>query len=199
MPRRKGKTLRESAGYKEDTFVPREFPREIIAEMIQVDEPAVHHSYPRMGDRKYTVERVTAILDAIVNSMPPAQACEIVDIDKRTFYRWKAERPDFLRLVTRAQAYLVKDYTGMIHRAAPDNWTAAMTFLERQFPDEFSRKDRVQHVHEGEVGLNIQAILQSAESIAAASALEAALQQEEDLALEGEIIKELPAHVEDEG
>jgi hypothetical protein len=59
-----------------------------------------------------------------------------------------------------------------ITRAARTQWTAAATLLERRFPEDFGRRDRIRHDHAGQIGLQIEPAKMDVESILLAAALE---------------------------
>lgn len=190
MPRRKKQnttTLGELIRGERDPEEP--LPTMLVTEEMLVIDKHEHQTYPHTGDYKYSLERVQAIVNAIVQGMPARWASQMGGIVEATYYEWKRLRPDFAAVIRQAEAIRMKNITESVMRQVPDNWAAGITMLERLHPADFGRKDRIEHVHQGEVGLNVIRVLESPDAIAAASAMEAALQQAEELPA-------LPAHEE---
>jgi transposase len=78
-------------------------------------------------------------------------ACEYAGISRATFYRWleQAEKPgatnafrDFRDAIKKASADAEVYAVGVVKQAMPANWQAAMTFLERRYPEKWRRRDR---------------------------------------------------------
>jgi hypothetical protein len=70
-----------------------------------------------------------------------AAACDCVEIDRRTFYRWLADNAHFATAIKKASAQFVEDAVARINCAAadPKNWTAAAWLLERRCPEDYGR------------------------------------------------------------
>jgi hypothetical protein len=145
---------------------------------------------------KYRWPLVKALLETVMRGVPPKWAARRVGIGERMYYRWIQERPDFAAMVEAVEARRMEYLTELVMLAAPDNWAAAMTMLERLHPADFGRKDRIEHQYTGEVKIDVRQILVSQETIDAASNLERALQQGN--IIEGEIVPNLPPHEESE-
>jgi hypothetical protein len=158
-------------------------------------EPLLVHGPDPKGREKYDWTIVKPLLEAIARGMPARWASRRVGITDRTYYRWQQEREDFAAMVETMEARRMEYLTNLIMVAAPDNWAAAMTMLERLHPSDFGRKDRVDHHYTGEVGIDVRKVLISDEAINAASAFERALQ--EGKVLEGEVVRQLPEHSEE--
>lgn len=82
-------------------------------------------------------------------------------VNENTFWSYykkgKAGNPKykaFYEEIVKAEAEAEIIAVAMVRKAMPDNWVAAMTFLERKFPDRWSRRENV-HV-EGGVDVNVQ-------------------------------------------
>jgi hypothetical protein len=139
------------------------------------------------------------MLEAIARGMPAAWAARRVGIDRRQYYRWIQAKPKFAQMVEEMEARRIDYLANLIMVAAPDNWAAAMTMLERLHPQDFGRKDRVEHHYTGEVSIDVRKVLVSDDAINAASAFERALQDGNAMQIiEGEKLPELPAHEEEE-
>jgi hypothetical protein len=160
----------------------REFPRDVIADLFVPDPRA----------RLYNLKVVTMILDNLVNAASLVRAAARAGVAERTVWEWKETREDFKMLIDRADAEFEADVAEQIHAAVGKNWAAGAVLLERKFPKEWGRKDRIDHTVQVEGGINIAAVLMTPESIMAASHLETLLQQQE--ALDNGDIRELPPH-----
>lgn len=97
------------------------------------------------------VER--AIVSAIARGNTRKVAAEAVGINEATLYRWLqqggGEHPvklyrEFREAITRAEAGAVMAAVGVVRFAGRTNWQAMTWWLERRYPDEWGRKDRVE-------------------------------------------------------
>lgn len=100
---------------------------------------------------KFTAARRNAIIEALGRGHPLRTAAAMAGVDRSTVYDWleRGEKagPDsayrrFYEDVERAQATVVDTALAHIRDAMPDDWRAAMTYLERRFPDEFTKRER---------------------------------------------------------
>lgn len=77
-------------------------------------------------------------------------AARYAGINNKTFYNWlrwgeKAkEGPywEFFHAIKDAEGYAEVVAVAQVRAAAKDNWQAAMTWLERKFPDRWGRHER---------------------------------------------------------
>jgi hypothetical protein len=81
-------------------------------------------------------------------------ACAAAGIAEETMYAWlrKADEPgarkeyaEFSKALTRARQEGIAARVAIIQRAARDDWRAAAWLLERDLPDVYSLKFRVEH------------------------------------------------------
>lgn len=104
-----------------------------------------------MRPSKFTPEARAAIIEAIAEGNTRAVAAACAGVDVSTFYRWMAEgeealtgqRREFFEAVKKAEADAIAAMVAIIRKAAPTSWQAAAWWLERKYPDEWGRKDRV--------------------------------------------------------
>ncbi len=95
------------------------------------------------------------ICTAIRAGAPPETAAVYAGVAARTYYRWMArgEREQrgefwqFCQAIKKALAEFEVRTVTLVQQAAPADWRAAMTLLERRFPDRWGRRDRVDHTH----------------------------------------------------
>jgi transposase len=83
-------------------------------------------------------------------------ACEVAGIGERTGYRWleqgEQERSgpyqQFWQAVKKAEADAEASALQVVRDAMPQQWQAAMTFLERKFPARWARRERLDARHD---------------------------------------------------
>lgn len=88
--------------------------------------------------------------------------CQFLGIHKSTWYKWLQEgeaaksglKREFFDSIKKAESHSEIRNVQVIQKAAQDgNWQAAMTYLERKFPDKWGRKDKISSDvnHSGEI------------------------------------------------
>jgi len=100
---------------------------------------------------KLTPEVREKIVAAIRAGNYAIVAAEYAGISSTTFYRWLQQGADaktgiykdFRDAVKRAERTAEVRAVAIIQRHMDDNWQAAMTYLERKFPDRWGRRDRL--------------------------------------------------------
>jgi transposase len=80
-------------------------------------------------------------------------AAKSAGIGETTYYQWlkrgesnaKVDRPfrEFREAIKKAEGEAEVHAVALVRQAMPDNWQAAMTWLERRFPDRWRRRDAV--------------------------------------------------------
>lgn len=94
---------------------------------------------------KYVPETIEKILNAISVGAPFTHACNYAGVHFDTFNEWRKLYPEFSEQVKNAEGKAVIGWLARIEQAAKDgNWTAAAWKLERRFPEDFGKRDRVQ-------------------------------------------------------
>lgn len=105
----------------------------------------------KLGRRtKLTPEVQEKIVSAIRAGNYAMIAAEYAGICEATFYGWlKRGREDgkgiffeFLKAVKEAEREAEVRAVATVQKHMTDNWTAAMTYLERKFPQRWGRRDR---------------------------------------------------------
>lgn len=102
---------------------------------------------------KLTPEIQEKIVSAIRAGNYANVAAEYAGIGERTFYRWlergrEANRGiywHFWQAVKKAEREAEVRAVAIIQKHMEGNWQAAMTYLERKFPQRWSRRDRLEH------------------------------------------------------
>jgi hypothetical protein len=83
-------------------------------------------------------------------------AMQSAGVSERVFYDWMKNNPSFAAAVYRARAGAKMKLVRVIIDQAPKDWRAAAFLLERSWPDEYARAERVEQVDEKkDVGLTI--------------------------------------------
>ena len=118
-----------------------------------------------------------------VDGLTPVSAAQALRISKPAFYDWQAAFPDFAAALNAAQAQLKLTLSRRVMAQTTTQWQAAMTVMERLWPEEYGRRDRVRHEHAGQVGLVVTPMQMSEAAILKAAELEEELSVSEQLAL----------------
>ena len=103
---------------------------------------------------KLTPELIQRICDFIHKGNYVSTACRAVGIHTSTYFNWvKRGEADteadidsvytlFMQALLKAEAEAEVELVKIVNDAAPKNWIAAMTLLERRHPEKWGRKDR---------------------------------------------------------
>ena len=84
---------------------------------------------------KYTPERVAMILDGIASGLTQKDAALVAGIDEDTFINWRNRYADFADQVAHAYAARAQGWLDGIKAAAPKDWRALESLLDRCAPD----------------------------------------------------------------
>jgi hypothetical protein len=81
-------------------------------------------------------------------------------LSERVYFNWVKNNPSFSAAVSRARAKAKMKLVRVIIDQAPDDWRAAAFLLERSWPQEYARTERVEQIGEraeeqNTVGVNI--------------------------------------------
>ena len=109
-----------------------------------------HQKRPVGRRSKLTPKTQDKIVSAIRAGNYAVVAAEYAGISESSFYAWlqrgreRGTGPyaEFLEAVKEAEREAEVRAVAMIQKQMPENWTAAMTFLERKFPQRWGRRDR---------------------------------------------------------
>jgi transposase len=94
---------------------------------------------------KYSPETVKKIEEALEAGATYKLAAAYAGIHFDTFNDWRQRFPEFSDLVKSAEAKAAVGWLEQIEQAARDgHWQAAAWKLERRYPDEWGRKDRLE-------------------------------------------------------
>jgi hypothetical protein len=108
---------------------------------------------------KFTSRRKNAILSKMREGHYAKTAAETSGITEQTLYNWlkKGEDPErhpehaaFLEAFRKAEASAEEKAIKAIQAAFPDDWRAAMTYLERRHPSRWSKRQNVDVTSEGQ-------------------------------------------------
>ncbi len=96
---------------------------------------------------KLTSKRTEMLIESITSLSGKLDACRYAGIDYRSFDRWYREVPEFKEKIDKATEEAIMNGKQIaikaIFKAMDKNWMAAAWWLERNFPNEYGRKDRI--------------------------------------------------------
>ena len=108
---------------------------------------------------KFTPRRRSAIVRKMREGHFAKTAAETSGVSEQTLYVWlkKGEDPDrypehaaFLEAYRKAEATAEERAIRAIQAAFPEDWRAAMTYLERRHPERWARRQNVDVTSKGE-------------------------------------------------
>lgn len=122
------------------------------------------------------------IVAMVRDGMSPEIAAVAAGLHRSTYYDWRARGrsegegifSDFSDAIENAIAECEAHALRVIQRAAPKNWQAAMTLLERRFPDRWGRRDRLDVYHQvqreaeriaAELGVPVEQVLRESGAV----------------------------------
>ena len=98
---------------------------------------------------KCTPELTEKICEYLASGCYVCTACQAVGISETTLGNWRAraakgEEPyvTFVEATKEAEAKAELRALALVQKAMPENWAAAMTWMERKFPARWSRGER---------------------------------------------------------
>lgn len=110
---------------------------------------------------RYSTELVDEMCRYIETGVPTADACVMAGISKATYYYWKAGKYisqqqllEFLDRIEEAESKRKANFVIQIAKASKDDWRAGAWYLERVYPQEFAKVNKLQiegelkHLHE---------------------------------------------------
>lgn len=128
---------------------------------------------------KLTPDVEAKVLQAIATGCTRRLAAAFAGIGERTLYTYMSrtgqQYRQFRQAIEKAEAEAAMTMVGAVRAAAPTSWQAAAWWLERKYPDEWARKDRVEFSAmirtaaerlAEETGLSVYDIIKEAETIA---------------------------------
>jgi len=107
---------------------------------------------------KYGKERVEKITQALSDGQGRVRACKIAGIHYDTFTEWMRRKPEFSEAVKKAEATGNDKIKDICQRRIIEDksWQSAAWWLERNYPDQYSLKQRHDITSDGKaLGLNI--------------------------------------------
>ena len=112
---------------------------------------------------KLTPELQNSICKIIADGNYASTACAAVGLSEKSYYQWldlaesggiySAFSEAIKEAEAKAKQYLLNLVT--VAAAKPQHWPAAMTILERRWPEEWGRIDRIQSIQKVEGVINV--------------------------------------------
>ena len=103
---------------------------------------------------KYNEGIVQEIIKNINAGATNKDAAIMSGIAESTFYEWIESKPEFSESIKKAQAQRKAYIVAKILLHGEQQWQALAWYLERVYPSEFARKDRIEH--SGRIDSNTQ-------------------------------------------
>ena len=101
--------------------------------------------------KKYTPEMVKQLIKYVEGGSYIVVACRAVGISEYTFYNWikkgEAGIEPYTKLtksIKKAKAEAEIKNINIVQKAGEKNWQAAMTLLERKYPQRWARRDKLE-------------------------------------------------------
>jgi hypothetical protein len=98
---------------------------------------------------KCTPELTEKICEYLASGCYVCTACQAVGISETTLGNWRARAAEgeepyvtFVAATKEAEAKAELRALALVQKAMPENWAAAMTWMERKFPARWSRGER---------------------------------------------------------
>jgi transposase len=105
---------------------------------------------------KFTPPVRQRILDAIALGLTHEQAATSAGIDRETLWAWRKAKPAFSDELEKAAIAGMSARLERIQMAAHEgNWQADAWWLERRFPDQWGKRERVDVNHSGQVDVRV--------------------------------------------
>ena len=98
---------------------------------------------------KHTPEVVARIVQAIATGNTRRHSCAYGGISEDAFSAWLKTKPDFAAAIKKAEADAVVRNVAIIEQAARITWQAAAWWLERRYPDDYAKRERLEHSSPG--------------------------------------------------
>lgn len=106
-----------------------------------------------MPAAKLTIDVQAAFVEATGAGAPVRHACRAVGVSLSSYKRWmkrgrkagdeNAIYREFRRATIKARGQAVVEMLAIVKKAAPNQWQAAMCWLERRYPKDFGRVDPI--------------------------------------------------------
>jgi hypothetical protein len=97
---------------------------------------------------KYSKKKAQIIVDCLKELSTISAACDAANIDRMTYYAWLRDIPEFKEFMEKSKGEIEESCRMKAIKAINDNfsknWTSAAWWLERTYPDEFGRKEKIE-------------------------------------------------------
>jgi len=98
---------------------------------------------------KYSKETVDKVCKYVALGLTNEKAARCAGISEATYYVWLKEKPEFLESLKKAKDEGEAANLAIIHRAKNKTWQAAAWLLERQNPELYALRQRLEHTGAG--------------------------------------------------
>lgn len=94
---------------------------------------------------KYSKETIEKICKYVALGLTNEKAARCAGISEATYYEWSKSKSEFLESLKKARNEGEAANLAIIHRAKNKTWQAAAWLLERQNPEEYALRQRLEH------------------------------------------------------
>src|SRR5437868_3207503 len=88
------------------------------------------------------------LCDALAKWNTIKTAAAVCGVSERSVHSWISKYPSFAAAIFRARGLAKTSLVAVIRKAAPDDWRAAAWILERSWPNEYARTERIEQINE---------------------------------------------------
>jgi hypothetical protein len=90
-------------------------------------------------------EQIKILKDCLKIGMSISDSCNLADIGRTTYYQKIKEDPKFAKEMIQAKLENKKRNIALVQAQARKRWQASAWWLERKYPEEFGRRQRIEH------------------------------------------------------
>ena len=98
---------------------------------------------------KFTEEVCKLILEEIRNGVSMSDSASIHRVSKLTLDNWCKRNKDFARDLKKAESEYKREHLLNLRKASGKSWQASSWLLERKYPEEYGRRDRMDLTSKG--------------------------------------------------
>lgn len=126
---------------------------------------------PRKRTTKLTPELIKEAARLVAEGNYITHVAQALGISRKTFYNWLEQgaratrglKREFYEAITKAEAEAVLRNVKIIQKAAETNWQAAAWWLERKYPEEWGRKDRMNLETDNGIVIKVEKVEETSE------------------------------------
>jgi len=96
---------------------------------------------------KYNADTIKKLTDALEDGQGRVRACKIANIHYSTFLDWMQNKPEFSEAIKKAEDTGNDKIQDLCKRRIIEdkNWQSAAWWLERNYPEKYANKNKIEH------------------------------------------------------